>query len=256
MAAPCLLVLTLRGRSVFPSLRLILQIFTAGLLLQLAGNLGSQWAMGVVGLAVNIPAFFGVTVIGAAILARVCLAEPIPTRSVAAMLVLLGALILLGIGAEKASQVSNTSEAASVTLTCLVLAVVASGVAGGTSAVLGVALRDALNKRVLPMTITFLVPFSGAITLGPTLLTRFGATTLANTPMEQWWLMFGAGAFNFIGFLSFVTGLQRTTVRLRQRGQRFPGSNRLGRWHASFPRTTECLADPWNLSHNRRHFRV
>lgn len=118
----------------------------------------------------------------------------------------------MGIGAEKASQVSNTSEAASVTLTCLVLAVVASGVAGGTSAVLGVALRDALNKRVLPMTITFLVPFSGAITLGPTLLTRFGATTLANTPMEQWWLMFGAGAFNFIGFLSFVTGLQRTTV--------------------------------------------
>lgn len=214
IAGPCVLAMAIRRGGALPSGRELGQLLLAGLLLQLGGNLCGQWAMGVVGLSINVPAFFGVMMIGAAVLGRLCLGEPVSRRSTLAMAVLLVSLMLLGLGAERAGQAmaASTPHAIAITTVVLTVAVVASGVAGATSAVLGISVRHATNRGVMPIAIAFLIPLVGTFSVGPLILCRSGSQLFLDTPSEQWWFMVGAGAFNFVGFLSFILGLRRTSV--------------------------------------------
>ena len=56
LVAPWLLYQAIRGRPTLPSGRTLAQILLVGLLIQVVGNVCVQWALGVVGLAVTIPA--------------------------------------------------------------------------------------------------------------------------------------------------------------------------------------------------------
>jgi drug/metabolite transporter, DME family len=56
------------------------------------------------------------------------------------------------------------------------------------------------------------VPLMGVVSVGPWSLCRLGIRQIWTTPSEQLVLMVAAGAFNLIGFLSYIHGLQRTTV--------------------------------------------
>jgi drug/metabolite transporter (DMT)-like permease len=212
LAGPCVLAMTLRQGRVLPVGRLLGQLLLAALLLQVVGNLCGQWSLGIVGLSVNIPAFFGVTVIGAGVLGRVCLGEPVTRRSACAMAILLLSLMLLGLGAEKAGQAIAADRAIPITASILVLAVLAAGVSGGTSAVLSITVRHSMTQAVTPLAVAFLVPLVGALSLGSLIVFRQGWFLFLNTPSDQWMFMAAAGGFNFIGFVSFITGLKRTSV--------------------------------------------
>ena len=103
VVAPWLAYRALRGQPIFPSGRTLAMLLLVGLLVEVVGNVCCQWALGVVGLAVTIPAQFGLMITTGAVLGRVGLGERVSIRSVGAIALLLVALVLLGLGAEAAA---------------------------------------------------------------------------------------------------------------------------------------------------------
>ena len=183
-----------------------------GLLIQVVGNVCAQWSLGVVGLAITIPAVFGLLMTGGAVLGHFWLGERVSLRSMAAIALLLASLVLLGQGAESAGRSIGASDAISASPLMLALAVAAAGLAGAVFAVLNITIRHSVTRTTLPMAIAFLIPMTGVISLGPIFIFRLGIDQLAHTPWEQLALMAAAGLFNLIGFVALIHGLQRTTV--------------------------------------------
>lgn len=201
-----------RSQRVFPSGRTLWLLVGAGLLIELVGNLCFQWALGVVGLAIVVPAMFGVMIAGGAVLGHFWLCEAVSVRSTVAIGLLLAALVLLGMGAEAANPSMADANSTSRSALMLAMGVAAASLAGGVFALLNVAIRHSVTRTTLPTAIAFLVPLTGAISLGPLSVCSSGWQLLWNTSCEQYALMAAAGAINIIAFLAFINGLQRTTV--------------------------------------------
>jgi DME family drug/metabolite transporter len=92
------------------------------------------------------------------------------------------------------------------------LGVAAAALAGAVYALLNVTIRHSVTRTALPCAVAFLVPLTGAVSLGPIALVRSGVPALSSASVELILLMAAAGLFNIIGFLAFIYGLQRTTV--------------------------------------------
>jgi drug/metabolite transporter (DMT)-like permease len=183
-----------------------------GLLIQVVGNVCAQWALGVVGLAVTIPAVFGIMIASGAVLGRVWLGEHVSFRSMAAITLLLASLVLLGQGAESAGRLIAGSDTVAPSLLVLVLAVAAAGLAGAVFAILNITIRHSVTRTTLPTAVAFLIPLTGAVSLGLISVCRLGLEPFWHTPWRQLALMAAAGVLNLIGFLGLIHGLQRTTV--------------------------------------------
>jgi DME family drug/metabolite transporter len=209
---PWLLYQTVGRRMTWPVGRGLAGILSVGLLIEIVGNVGVQWALGIVGLAVTTPAIFGVTIAGGALLAWMWLGEPVSLRSMAAISLLLAALALLGIGAESVGSSTRVFDADAPGPLLVALAVAASGLAGATYALLNIAIRHSVTRTTSPGAVALLVPLMGVVGLGPLCVGRLGMQELLSTPWEQWALMAAAGVFNLVGFLALIHGLQRTTV--------------------------------------------
>ena len=100
VVVPWLVYQAARGRPALPSGRTLVSLLLVGLVVETVGNVGAQWALGIVGLAVTVPAQFGLMITAGAVLGRVGLGEQVSLRSAAAIALLLVALVLLGLGAE------------------------------------------------------------------------------------------------------------------------------------------------------------
>jgi drug/metabolite transporter, DME family len=200
------------GRPTLPSGRTLGRILLVGLLIQVVGNVGAQWALGVVGLVVTIPAVFGVGICGGAVLGRVWLGERVSPRSMAAISLLLAALALLGMGAEAAGRSIAAKDAVSPGPLMLAMGVLAGGLAGGVYAILNITIRHSVTRTTLPTAVAFLVTLTGVVSLGPLSVWRLGTQALLSTPWDEFGLMMAAGLFNLIGFMALINGLQRTTV--------------------------------------------
>ena len=210
IVAPWFVYHALRGRPTVPSGRILTQILLVGLLIQVVGNTCVQGAMGIVGLAVTIPAEFGLMIVGGAVLGRLWLDEHVSLRSATAIALLLAALVFLGLGAERAGQ--SAAEATPADPWTLALAVAAAALGGSVMATMNITIRHSVTRTTSPVALAFLMPLMGAVSMGPISAVRLGVPSLLATPPEQMLLMFGAGAFNLIGFLALIYGLQRTTV--------------------------------------------
>ncbi len=216
---PCLIYRAVRGLRVFPPLKILFILILAGLVDQLLGNLAWQYAVGIVGLAVTVPAAFGVMITGSAIFGRFMLGERVTPRSMVAIGLLLVSLILLSMGAESAGEVMAKSSHASIadpgpaSASLLVAeAVVVAGVAGAAFALLSIAVRHTMNADTQQSTLMFIITGIGVITLGPISIHRLGLEGLMSTTGEQLAWMVAAGFFNLLGFIGFTKGLHLTTV--------------------------------------------
>ncbi|MBU4397709.1 MAG: EamA family transporter [Planctomycetes bacterium] len=201
-----------RGRRWLPAGRELGLLLLVGLLIQVAGNVCVQWSLGVVGLAVTIPAMFGAMITGGAVIGRVWLGERVSGRSITAVAMLLGSLALLGVGAEAAGRSIAEAEAVTPNPLLMVLAVAAAGLAGAVYALLSAVIRRSVTGNTSPAAVAFLVTLTGVVGLGPVCVFRLGAAALLETPVEQFILMIAAGVFNLVAFLALIHGLQRTTV--------------------------------------------
>jgi drug/metabolite transporter (DMT)-like permease len=201
-----------RGRSTLPSGTVLGRLLLVGLLIQVVGNVCVQWALGIVGLAITIPAVYGAAITGGAVLGRVWLGERVSFRSMAAIAILLASLALLGQGAESVGSAIAGTDAVPAGPFVLAIAVAAAGLGGAVFSVLSITIRHSVTRTTSPMAVAFLIPLTGVISLGPICVYRLGVDQLAGTPWEQLALMAAAGLFNLVGFVAIIHGLQRTTV--------------------------------------------
>lgn len=209
--APWLVWQMSRGRSMLPSGRMLVAILVVGLLVQLTGNVGVQWALGVVGLAVTIPAVFGLMIVGGAALGRFWLGERISARSALATIVLLASLVLLSLGAEAAGA-SMASGGVRPASWVIALAVGASCLAGAIYALLSTFIRRTVTQSTTPTALGMLIPLTALISVGPISVYRLGIHGMLNTSAEQLLFMAAAGVCNMIGFLGLIHGLKRISV--------------------------------------------
>jgi len=198
----------LRGRKMAVPLRTLAVLAGVGLAVQLGANLGVQWAFGVVGLAVTVPAIFGAMLTGSGALGWVFLGERVSGRSIRAIGLLLVALAFLGVAAHAAGK----SVAEGTAPLWFALGLGAACVAGMIYAVLTITIRHNVTAATPMAVVVFITTLMGVITLGPLSLWRLGAERLLDTsPQEAAWML-AAGTLNLIAFLAITKGLQLTTV--------------------------------------------
>lgn len=210
LVSPWLAYRAVRGWPTLPSGSPLRNLLLVGVLIQVVGNICFQWALGIVGLAVTVPAVFAVSITMGAILGLLILGERVSARSLAAMGLLLASLALLGMGAEAVGRSIANTDAVSPAI--IALGVAAAGLAGGVFTLLNIVVRHSVTRTTLPCAVAFLIPLTGTLSLGPIALLRSGMPDLASASWEHVLLMAGAGLFNIIGFLAIIHGLQRTTI--------------------------------------------
>ena len=204
VVGPYLLSRAVRGERILPPRRILLILVAAAVAVQLGGNLPVQWAFGVVGLAITMPAMFGTMLTAAAAFSFVFLGERVSKRSIVAIVLLIGSVVLLNMGADEAYRSSSRR---------LVLLGVAAGCfAGVMFAALSTTIRFTAKARVPISTIVFVTTLTGVLTLGSLSIWRLGSSGLMDTRPDQWTWMLAAGACNLVAFLAITKGLQLTTV--------------------------------------------
>ena len=206
VVGPWLLWRAHRGLPTMPSRRALLALALVGLVVQLVGNLGIIWSMSVVGLAVTIPAALGVSLAGSAVLGRVFLGERVSPRSMAALGLLIGSIVLLKMGVGG----GGPSTAAGPVKTALAIGVAC--LAGGTYATLTVVIRKAVTGTTPIAAVMFIVTGMGVLSLGPLSVWQVGVGQLLHTPPRDFALMLLTGVLNLGAFLAITKGLQLTTI--------------------------------------------
>ncbi|MCA8984349.1 MAG: DMT family transporter [Planctomycetaceae bacterium] len=185
----------LKRETALPSPRVMVPLTIAGLIMQFAGNLSFQYALGLIGLAMSVPITFALLLLSGAITSRAMLGEPITNRSALALTTLILAVAMLSVGAGDASR-SVLQEA---TLTEISLGVFMAMLAGAGYGVSGVVIRRYV--RELPISAT-LVVFStvGVVAIGALAVWRVPWEVLASTTLEETLVMQLAGIFNAVAF--------------------------------------------------------
>ncbi len=211
VVGPWLLYRTMRGLRSLPSGRVLARLVLIGLAVQLGANLGVQWALGIVGLAVTIPTMFGVMLAASGVLGMVFLGEHVSRRSAMAIGLLVVSLLMLGLAASApASAAGKSTEVATPLL--IGLAVGAACLAGAIYAVLTISIRHAVTGTTPASTIVFVTTLMGVLTLGPLSFCLLGTEKLLSTPPQHFAWMLAAGTLNLVAFLAITKGLQLTTV--------------------------------------------
>jgi DME family drug/metabolite transporter len=218
--APFLIYRILWGLPVLPPAKILFILILAGLADQLVGNLGWQWSVGIVGLAVTVPAAFGVMIAGSAVFGRIVLGEKVTPRSMGAIGLLVVSLVLLGMGAQWAGKQSADPPQAAIAADDLpepdallvVQAVFVAGAAGAAYAMLSIAIRHTMKAKTQQTTLMFIITGMGLLALGPVSLQRQGLDGLLATPWEQIAWIVAGGVFNLLGFMAITKGLHLITV--------------------------------------------
>jgi len=208
VVGPWLLYRAFRRRRVLPPRRVLAALVLVGLAVQLAGNVPSQWAYGVVGLAITVPAIFAVMLIASAVMGLVFLGERVSRQSAAAIGLLVASIMLLSLGAGEAGK----ALAKSADPWLVPLGVAAACLAGAMYATLTVVIRNAVTGRVPAATIVFITTGMGVLSLGILCIGRLGIEQLLDTPPDKFAWMLASGTLNLVAFLAIAKGLQLTTV--------------------------------------------
>jgi drug/metabolite transporter (DMT)-like permease len=217
VVGPWLLLQAFRGVRTMPSGRPLAILIAVGLATELGGNAGMQWALGVVGLAVMVPANMGFLLVAAAVLGRLMLGERISLRTVIAVALLVAAIVLLAQGAGAAGAASaggngGATIAGKLGRTTLALAIGIACVAGIIYALLSIAIRHCVTGTTQLSAVVILITGMGVLSLGPLSVYRVGLARLLETPPSHFVWMAVAGVCNLVAFVALIRGLQLTTV--------------------------------------------
>jgi len=148
-------------------------------------------------------------IVGAAIVGRVVLSEPITPRVLLALGLLLGAIVVLTLGARDANRLM-ASQMASPWL--LAGGVAAASGAGFCYAALNAILRYCTTRGAPLPTALFIVSATGVISLGTLALLRLGTGPLLATQPRDLAIMVAAGVCNTVAFIALTKSLQLTSV--------------------------------------------
>jgi DME family drug/metabolite transporter len=206
---PVVAALAIRGQKVMPPPRMLAAIIAGALVGQLGGNISFQWALGQIGVALAVPLSLGGMILGAAILGRVFLYEPVTPKAAAALALLLAAIAVLSLGAEQAGR---TVAQAPVSVWLVAGGVAAACLSGTAYSVLNVLLRYCVTRGAPLPTTLFTVSTAGMLSLGLIAWLRIGQDGIAAVSLSQHALMLAAGLCNTVAFVSLTKSLQLTSV--------------------------------------------
>jgi drug/metabolite transporter (DMT)-like permease len=187
----------------------LLLLALVGVLTHLAGNVPFIWAMGVVGIAITVPASLGVNLVGCAVLGQWLLKERVSPQSIGAIAALVLSVAVLSLGAGQANSVMNAKATGAW---WAFVGVAASCLAGMVFAVLNIAIRRSATRGVNLAAIGFLVPAMGAVSLAPICLAHVGWSAMLATPARDVVLMLVCGTLNIASYLAIIKGIEATTV--------------------------------------------
>ncbi len=207
MVGPWLVWRWLAGDRIIPSAATMALLIGVGLAVQLIGNLGQQFAFGVVGLAVAVPVVYGLMLTGAAFLGRLVLGERIAARTTIALILLLVSIVILAAGAAQ----GNTSKTG-VPAWLTAVAIGAACLAGITFALLTVTVRGTVTRGVSQMVVIFVITGVGTASLAVLSLRGNGLEAWRTLPGEHVVWMLAAGVLNLIGFAALTKGLHLASV--------------------------------------------
>ena len=221
------------GHTLFPSRRLLLLVIAIALLGQLGGNISFQYALGKIGIALDVPLTLGTMIVVSAVLGRWLLGDTISAQMAFAGFVLIVAMFVLGWGAdeanraiESASSMANTSatlSSAENTSSVIappaaanrwntVLGVTAAGFAGFAYCCLSLTIRFVTRHGALPSTVVATVGVAGLISLFLLTLVRCGVAPIVTASRWDYAYMAGAGIFNYLAFITLTKALQISSV--------------------------------------------
>ncbi len=186
-------------------------LMLVGLLTNTIATPGLVWAMGVVGVAVAVPASLGVNLVACAALGWLYLGERVSGKTALAVTLLILSVSFLSVGAQRVNASLATVALAAGPL-WVAVAVAASVVAGLVYGGLNVVIRRAATDGMPMGTIAFLVPAMGSVALGPICLWRFGLEGLLAAAPEDLGVMLVCGLLNLLAFLAIIRGLKMKSV--------------------------------------------
>lgn len=201
-----------RGRTLTASPRAYAALIVAALIAHMGGNVGFQWSLGVIGLALSVPLCLGAMIIAATIAGRVWLREGVTPRTLAAIALLLASISMLSFDSRAVDAESARASGwfgSSFGLFAGAAAACASGVA---YACMNVVVRRVVTG-VLPISVTWLiVAVVGVGSLAPLSLARIGVSGIENVRPDQWTTMALAGMFNAAAFFYLTKALQLVPI--------------------------------------------
>ncbi len=205
-----------RKKFVYPGHRALTVLIVGALFGNLGGNVGFQWALGVIGISLAVPLTLGGIIVAGAIMGRLFLGEPVTRRVCLSVLLLTVAIAVLSMGASDAHQVVSseavTQDSAETPWWLISAGVVVACGAGLSYAVLGVAMRSGLSGEMSPGTAMVTVCGTGVITLGALSIYRHGPEVLFSASSADFGTMLAAGVCNCIAFLALTIALKLTSL--------------------------------------------
>lgn len=202
----------MQGKRVLAPPRVLGVLVVAGLLTNVVANWAVMWAMGVVGLAVAVPASLGANLVTSALLGKWMLGEGVSWRSILAMVLLTTSVLLLGLGAGETNSAMASETQVSTGTWWVILGVTAPCLAGVIYALLAVAIRSSVTGKASVELVVCLIPATGVLSLGLISLARLGTAPLLATEPEHLATMVIAGAINLAAFLAVTKGFQLASV--------------------------------------------
>lgn len=235
------------GKRVFVSARVVAVLAAVGLAVQLGANVGQQWALGIIGLAVVSPTIFAAMLGSSAILGFLLLGEKLSWQAIIAVVLVVLAIVSLNMSVQEAEksrpavpstsrenpaqdfirpaagaidlrQISiaepglqqSTSRAMGRTV-WIVLALLTCCGAGIIYSLLGIAIRWARLQGASVESTVFLVTLMGVVGLGPFVYfnNRLNPVALDSRLLV---FMLVSGVANLLGFASITKGYQMTRV--------------------------------------------
>lgn len=208
LVGPWLLWGLARKRIRLPDRPAAVWLFGAGLATQIIGNLFQFYAFHAAGLVVTVPVTLGANLITAAVQGRIILGERVATRSIVAIGVVLGAVILL----SWSSSAHVVAKHISLDRPEALLGAAAACIAGFVFAHLGIAVRKAGACGTSTSMIVVVTTGLGVLSIGPWSLYHCGVEPLTEIPWDALAIVIVAGLLNMTAFASIVRGFQLTSL--------------------------------------------
>ena len=211
---PWVLGMWLAGRRLATSTRMVPRFALVALVGQIVGNAAFQTALGSIGLAATVPITLGMLIASGAVFGRVLLGEPVQRKTIAAMVTLVLAVVILSQPQASAQAVGAEAETAAGLGDSLPVwfGGLCAAAAGTAYAMFGTVLRQTLNGGVSGPATMLISGLVGAVSLWSITLARIGPETIAATDPQQWAMMTAAGVLNLSAFVALSTALKALPV--------------------------------------------
>jgi drug/metabolite transporter (DMT)-like permease len=219
---PVMIVRWAGGQPLFPRWTIGAMVVAAAVVGQLGGNVLFQWALNVIGLALDVPLTLGIMIVGGAVFGRWLLADPITPRMATAAMILLLAICILSVGASRIPDSTSVDAGASAEVHSAkvwpggglysLAGVAAACVSGISYSLLSIAIRHATTEGTPRASILGTVCLVGFVGLGTITLLRSGVRDVFAPTRAQYAMMILAGVFNYVAFVALTKALHISSV--------------------------------------------